>query len=134
MPSTYSPLADFGLYSRVAIAVKIVSAACPLFTLKQHIEPPCFALQFVVTRSASRQPSGQTLQVHDLLPPRIVVVHGLDGFGESFGQRRGKSRPCGKIAVAVTVAGPEDAQPALIDRAAGNGALPRGPADRARVR
>jgi hypothetical protein len=57
-----------------------------LRSLTQHIEAPRFTLQFVVTRSASRHPSGQTFQVHDLLPPGVIVVHCLDGLGEPFRQ------------------------------------------------
>ena len=45
-----------------------------------------------------------------------------------------KSRPCGKIAMAVAVTGPEDAQLALIDRPAGNGGIPRRLTDRGGVR
>src|SRR5207253_140239 len=40
----------------------------------------------------------------------------------------------GKIAMAVAAAGPEDAQPVLIDLPAGHESIPRGLADRARVR
>jgi len=55
----------------------------------------------IVFHFSSRHASAQAIQIDDRLPPKIIVVHCVDGVRRSFGQRSAQAPPLGKIATAI---------------------------------
>jgi hypothetical protein len=61
----------------------------------------------IVFHFSSRHASAQAIQIDDRLPPKIIVVHCVDGVRQSFGQRRRKPRRSVKLQWRYPTAAPQ---------------------------
>jgi hypothetical protein len=76
----------------------------------------------IVFHFSSRHASAQAIQIHDRLPPKIIVVHYVDGVRRSFGQRRRKPRRAVKLQWRYqTACAAKTPRPALVRRTMSGG-------------